>query len=81
MRSALTATEEIDMKIESIEKDWNLCILEYGETSPLENHGAFELAVDNTGHRIYGSEVFIRAMGMDSILSACRSYMHKIGVI
>lgn len=65
------------MHIEPIEREWDLCILEYGEASPLENHGAFELAADNAGKRIYGSAVFIHAMGLDSILAACRGYVDK----
>ena len=32
------------MRTIEIEKGWNLCILQHGEESPLENHGAFELA-------------------------------------
>ena len=65
------------MITEPIEKGWILCALEYGEPSPLENHHAFELGADNPSKRIYASVTFIRAMGLDSILAACRGYIHK----
>ena len=62
-----------------IEKGWSLRVLQYGEDSPLENHGALELGADDENKLIYGSETFIRAMGMNSIMAACRSYVNKKG--
>ena len=65
------------MHVEPIEKSWNLCILEYGEASPLENHGFMELGADDENKRIYGTEIMIRTYGLDSIIAACRGYVNK----
>lgn len=65
------------MITENIEKNWTLCILEYGESSPLKNHGAFELGADDENKRIYGSETLIRTMGLNPIVSACRGYVNR----
>ena len=66
------------MHTESIEKGWNLYILEYGEQSPMENHGAFELAADDENKAIFGSAAMIRTYGLDSIVAACRSYTNRL---
>jgi hypothetical protein len=65
------------MTFEPIEKGWNLAILEYGEQSPLENHGAFELGSDDENKLIYGSAALVRSMGLNSIVAACRGYVNK----
>lgn len=67
------------MNIIEIEKGWKLCALEYGEESPMENHGFMELAADNDNKRIYGTEAMIRTYGLDSILASCRGYVNKMG--
>ena len=65
------------MQLIEIEKGWNLCILAYGEESPLENHGAFELGADDENKCIYSAEVWVRTMGTNSILAACRGYVNR----
>lgn len=65
------------MHIESIEKNWNLCILEYGEESPMQNHGAMELAADDENKRIYAAALMVSTYGLNSILAACRGYVNR----
>ena len=59
-----------------IEQNWKLCILSYGEESPLEDHHAFELAADNDAREVWAAAVLVRTYGLDSILAACRRYIH-----
>ena len=65
------------MRTIEIEKGWNLCVLQHGEESPLENHGAFELGADDDNKRIYSAAVWVRTMGLNSILAACRGYVNR----
>ena len=52
----------------------NLFAIEYGEQSPLANHGSMEVAVDTeTGH-FFIHEVMLVTYGTDSVIKACESY-------
>ena len=61
-----------------IEQNWNLCILEYGEKSPLEDHHSFELAADNDAKEVWAAAVLVRTYGLDSVLTACRGYIRHL---
>ena len=56
---------------------WTLNVLEYGEASPLENHGAFELGSDDTNREIWAYETMLRTYGQRSVETACIAYANK----
>ena len=63
--------------VSTFENGWKLISIEYGEQSPLENHGAFELGSDDENKAIYASETMIRTYGTDSVIAACTGYAAK----
>ena len=56
---------------------WTLNVLEYGEASPLANHGAFELGSDDGSKSIWTSETMMRTYGQLSVETACIAYANK----
>lgn len=56
---------------------WTLNVLEYGEPSPLENHGAFEIGSDDDSRELWASISMIRTYGLDSVKTACIAYANK----
>ena len=56
---------------------WTLNVLQYGESSPLENHGAFELGSDDTNKEIWASETMLRTYGQRSVETACIAYANN----
>ena len=56
---------------------WTLNVLAYGEQSPLEKHGAFELGSDDEAHSIWASETMVRTYGTASVKTACIAYANK----
>jgi len=56
---------------------WTLNILAYGESTPLENHHAFELGSDDDAREIWAHEMLVRTMGTRSIETACIAYANK----
>ncbi len=63
------------MTIMPLKKDWTLCVIEAGESSPMENHGFMELAADDENKRIFASETLVRAYGTRSVKQACLKYV------
>ena len=51
-----------------------LIAIEYGETSPLENHKSMELAVDSENREFYVHEIMLVTYGTDSVIKACKGY-------
>ena len=56
---------------------WTLNVLEYGEASPLENHGAFEIGSDDENRALWTSETMKRTYGQRSVETACIAYANK----
>ena len=62
------------LKIAELKNGFSVIVLEYGEKSPLENHGSFEIGADESGRAFYVHEIIARTYGTDSIISACARY-------
>ena len=57
---------------------WTLQIVPYGSESPMTGHlGGSEIAADDTAQTFYVWEVWAQAVGTDSIINACESYINK----
>lgn len=66
--------------MQSIQLDttgWRLNILDYGEPSPLENHGAFELGADDENREIWAARAMVQTYGLRSVETACVAYANK----
>ena len=58
-----------------INAGWHLCILKYGEPSPMEDHGPMELGADDATKRIFAHETLVVFYGTESVLKSCREYI------
>jgi hypothetical protein len=56
---------------------WTLNILEYGEQSPLANHGAFEIGSDDDNKELWTSATVVRTYGLRSVETACIAYANQ----
>ena len=53
---------------------YNLVVIEYGERSPMADHGAMEIAVDDAHKRFYVHALLLHTYGLDSVQASCERY-------
>ena len=63
--------------IKQLENGFSVVALSWGESSPLENHGAFKIGADHESRIFYVSEGLLRVYGTESVFSACERYPIK----
>ena len=53
---------------------YNLVVIEYGERSPMADHGAMEIAADDVRKRFYVHALLLHTYGLDSVQASCERY-------
>lgn len=60
--------------IETLNNGWKLIALHLDDVSPMENHGAMEVAADNENKALYIHDMMLVAYGTESVIKSCQSY-------
>ncbi len=57
-----------------INNGYRITVIPYGKGSPMAGHLGGEIAADDANKTFYVHEITVVAMGMNSIINACKRY-------